>query len=167
MAFWKFIIVLIALVTWRCNDEAKEKETAQVSNTDQTRLLNSGIDIEPALLDVDSIEVIYYDDPNGDSLRYSRFFSFTTHTDTAFIQPVLRTFQQQFTQYGQALKCRSEGKMFLHKSEVPVKTIYFSSGADSCSYLYFIKNGNFFYFPLPREIKGLLSSDKKNARKPG
>jgi hypothetical protein len=58
------------------------------------------------------------------------------------------------------MKCRSEGKVFFFKGTQELKTVYFNTqGASAnpgdrspqangdCAYMYFIKDGGFYYFP--------------------
>ncbi len=123
-------------------------------------------DIEPSLREADSLQIIYYDDPDGDSLRYTRFFKYVATSDTAQIGELLRQYDQPIMQRAGPRKCRSEGKLFLTKGEQVLKTVYFSTRGDTCSYFYFIKNGNFFYFPLTTTAEKILQANKKGAYKP-
>jgi hypothetical protein len=123
-------------------------------------------DLEPALTGTDSLQVLFYDDPDGDSLRYSRFFTYTETTDTTQIGALLRELNQVYVQEPRARSCRSEGKLYLLKGEDVLKTVYFSARQDSCRYFYFIRNGNFIYLPLTAAAENWLQARRKVAKKP-
>ncbi len=153
-----------------CSDAGKKKTTKGQENAEGNRaeipIANRGIDIEPRLLQTDSMQVLYYDEPDGDSLRYSRYFRYAVTADTGTIVQLLSGFQKPFADQLQPRDCRSEGKMFLFAGEQEVKTVYFSTRCDTCCYLYFIKDGRFLYFPMNDTTRTLIGVLKTKSLKP-
>jgi hypothetical protein len=127
---------------------------------------NTGREVVPELWLADSIQVLYYDDPDGDSLRYSRYFSYTVLTDTLKIHQLLQPLAQPFAYQTNVRNCRSEGKIYLFSKERELKTLYFSTKSDSCSYIYLIRDGVFHYFPLTNSLSNTINSYRKLAIKP-
>lgn len=122
--------------------------------------------IQPAMVNTDSLEIIYYDNPDGDSLRYTRFYRYFASNDTAIIGPLLAALAQPYQQLSQVKKCRSQGKIHLYANQEPIKTIYFSTRCDTCCYAYLIKDGSFLYFPMQDSLKNILLEKKGKAIKP-
>ena len=155
---------LLSLIFFSCDENKRQNATPLEDVSSKVApVVQTGIDTEPKLLSADSIQIIYYDDPDGDTLRYSRFFSYVNTSETAILEALLKTFRTPAAGVHQAKKCRSEGKMYLLHGEAPVKTVYFSTKAEECSYLYFIKDGLFYYFPLPEAIEAILKGQKVKA----
>ena len=148
------------------NDSKKKEDTNTQQPAAEIRIANTGFDAEPRLRDTDSIQVLYYDDPDGDSLRYSRFFHYAVTGDTATIRQLLSGFEKPFRESLAPRACRSEGKMFLFANEREVKTVYFSTRCDSCCYLYFIKDGKFLYYDLTESARTTIGELKMQSRKP-
>lgn len=116
---------------------------------------------------LDSAEVIFYKDPYGDSLRYTRFFTFTTLKDSS----TLKTIKAALADSNYIIKagqpdCRSEGKIILHLSVEVYKTVYFSTKCDTCCYLYVINEGRFAKFSLPMGVRSVLENAKLLAKEP-
>ncbi len=150
-------MVVLSMIS--CDDASKkDRETSEPG----TAKLLEGIDLQLNLRETDSVQAIFYNDPDGDPRRYTRFFRFTPTTDSAFIRPLLRSIAQPFQEYHTVKNCRSEGKAFLFKKgdENPLQTIYFSTRCDSCCYVYFIKDGRFYYMSMTDE----LTTQLKEAR---
>jgi hypothetical protein len=164
------ILSLLFVLLQSCGDAGKKKETKERENANgnstEIRIANRGIDAEPRLLITDSVQVLYYDDPDGDSLRYSRYFRYAVTADTGTIKQLMSGFQKPFADQLQPRDCRSEGKMFLFAGEQEVKTVYFSTRCDTCCYLYFIKDGKFLYFHLDDTTRNIIRELKKESRKP-
>lgn len=123
-------------------------------------------DIEPQLAKADSVQILYYDNPDGDSLRYTRFFKLAETTDSAQINALLKELNQATMQEPKARPCRSEGKLYLLNGEEVLKTVYFSTRGDNCRYFYFIRDGVFFYLPMTETAAGWLKENRKRAKKP-
>ncbi len=115
---------------------------------------------------IDSLQVLYYDDPNGDSLRYSRFYRFTSLSDSTAINQLIKNLQQPFETLPGKRDCRSDGKIYAYKKDEVVKTIYFNTTNSKCYYLYFIKDGAFIYFKLDDAFQVILTDLRKNAVAP-
>lgn len=163
-----FFFLFVSTILLACADNRNQKATDQkdTTGTAANPITKRVPDLEPALSQTDSLQVLFYDDPDGDSLRYSRFFSYTETTDTAQIQFLLQELNQIYVQEPEARPCRSEGKLYLLKGDDMVKTVYFSARQDSCRYFYFIKDGAFIYLPLTDRAAGWLQQCRQRAKKP-
>lgn len=141
---------------------------------------NTGLDIAN-LREADSVQVLFFTDPYGkDSLRYTRFFKHFNTSDTSVVNPLLNNLDRMFILRNEVMPCRSEGKLFFFKGEQELKTVYFntqslasasskSSGKSfnsDCAYMYFIKDGGFYYFPIQPATIELLLKLKPKAVKP-
>lgn len=166
----RIVSVIISFLSFfSCGNTTEEKgptdEIPTAANTANKPIKIS--DIEPNLWKADSLQVLYYDNPDGDSLRYSRFFSYTEIDDSGKINSLLKELDQSFIKQDNKRGCRSEGKLFLMNKEDILKTIYFSTRGDSCSYMYFIKDGAFIYFSLTENAEKFFRENKKQAKKAG
>ncbi len=139
---------------------------SNIISQDKEILFGDSLNAEPQLLKTDSLQILYYNDPMGDSLRYSRFYTYTSLSDTNTIHTMLLNLSKEFIQLSQKKNCRSQGKIYCYAGREVIKTIYFSMGTNDCSYLYYIKNGAFNYFGLDKEMKLLLLNSKLNAVAP-
>lgn len=161
------ILLLIFFPWFACNITSDNVGAADTATSATALPVTRTVrDVEPELFNADSIQVLYYDNPDGDSLRYTRYFQSTEIGDTARIRSLLKEMDQIYMQEPKGRPCRSEGKLYLLQGDAVLKTIYFSARGDSCTYLYFIKNGSFFYFPLTETAATILKEDKMKARKP-
>ena len=149
-----------------CGNETANDRTAKTDRGTDTLATKRIRDLEPSLFAADSVQVLFYDDPDGDSLRYSRFFMHTEIADTAHIRSLLNELNQVYVQEPVARACRSEGKLYLLRGEDILKTVYFANRGDSCRYFYLIKDGAFFYFPQTDAAASWLSKQRKAAQKP-
>jgi hypothetical protein len=138
-------IILLSLLVFilSCNNEAGNKTPASFNESSSA----------------DSIELLYYKDPDGDSLRYTRFFTYLATKDSSVVNKLVRNLEQPFDKLSQVRRCRSEGKIYAHHGKA-VRTVYFSTRCDSCCYLYYIRNGEFFYFKLMDELREELKQKK-------
>ena len=151
---------LVGVLMISCADDKKAPAKESPSEYQPKK----GLEAEPAIQKTDSLQILFYDDPDGDSLRYARFYSYTTSKDSVVINALLKDLDKPFEQLNQVKKCRSEGKLYLFAEKEPLKTIYFSTRCDSCCYLYFIKDGAFLYFPLSKELNAILNEQKPQAK---
>lgn len=139
---------------------------------------NTGLDIA-GLHQADSVQILFFTDPFGkDSLRYTRFYKHYNTSAKEVVQPILKNLDQLFLLRTEVMKCRSEGKIFFFKGTQELKTVYFNTQGASknsgettqangnCAYMYFIKDGGFYYFPIQPETAALLQSLKPKAIKP-
>ena len=147
----------------------KNKESAPIEKIDSSGISiprTDGLLLEEKLTQADSMEVLFYDDPDGDSLRYTRYFKFTATNDTSIINTLLHAIDTSFEERNEIRPCRSEGKIYLFANEDPLKTIYFSTRPGNCSYLYFIRNGLYCYFDITQELKEKLAKLKEKKKAP-
>lgn len=163
-----FFLFVSTTVLLACADNSTNKATgvADTTGAEIVPVTRQVFDLEPALARADSLQVLFYDDPDGDSLRYARFFTLTETTDTAQVQSLLRELNQVYVQESRARPCRSEGKLYLLQGEDVLKTVYFSVRQDSCRYFYFIRDGAFIYLPLTDKAADWLQQSRQQAKKP-
>lgn len=147
-----------------CN--SREGKINVPDQADTTKLVANGLEVEPEIRLTDSMEILYYKYTEDDSLRYSRFYTYTATSDTTELEFLKKQLSSSYSLLTQVRDCRSQGKIHLFSGGEPVKTIYFSQTGDQCNYLYFIRNGNFFYFPLSEDFSEFLEKNKKFARQP-
>ncbi len=158
-----FSIVTLVFSIIACKEQTKKQ--ASTTEITQTNAVQTALDIESSLQQTDSLEILYYNNPDGDPERYTRFFTYTATNDSTAIKTLIENIQQPIT--ATALKsCRSEGKIYCRNKSEILSTLYFSTRGDSCSYLYFIKTGSMFYVDINNKTKQILSSFKKMAKKP-
>jgi hypothetical protein len=128
---------------------------------------NTGLDIA-GLHQADSVQILFFTDPFGkDSLRYTRFFKHYNTSAADVVKPILKNLDQLFLLRTEVMKCRSEGKIFFFKGTQELKTVYFNTQANGdCAYMYFIKDGGFYYFQVQPETAALLRKIKPQAVQP-
>lgn len=116
----------------------------------------------------DSVQILFFTDPFGkDSLRYTRFFKHYNTSAAEVVHPLLKNLDQLFLLRTEVMKCRSEGKVFFFKGTQELKTVYFNTQANGdCAYMYFIKDGGFYYFRIQPETAALLRKIKPQAVQP-
>lgn len=156
-----------------CNNQNAgniKKGDKDSSNIPETVLLRTGLQVEPLLLKADSLQVLYFDEPYGDSLRYTRFFRYVTIKDTLLVKKFIHEFDKIYRDtYIVDKECRSEGKIIAYTGSEPVKTIFFATGEfkrTPCKYLYFIKNGIFYYFPVSDDFASVINEYKRRSKAP-
>jgi hypothetical protein len=125
----------------------------------------SAFDLEPDFDLIDSMQVLFFDDPYGDSIRYTRFFSYVNSNEMDLIKKMKDQLYEPYMIKTSRDTCRSEGKIYLLSKGEPLKTIYFSTYLPSCSYTYFIKDGSFYYFEITERFRDKISSLKKRAKR--
>ena len=136
-----------------CNAPVKQDQT---SNSFLTA--TNAIELDNRLLAADSMVVVFYKDPYGDdSLRYTRFYTQLSTTDTIDISLLLQNLNQPFAKFEQVKKCRSEGKIWCYAKGKIFQTISFSTRCDDCCYIYLIKDGFFFYMKLGTALSERLT----------
>lgn len=153
---------LFFLIITGCANESGESKKA----LDATTKSATALDLVPEVKGFDSLQVLYYNNPDGDSLRYTRFFTYISSKDSALINAVLNNLRQPFQEHAQVQPCRSEGKIYLYKGTNPVKTLYFSTRCNTCCHLYYIENGMFYYMDISPGAAELLNAYKASAIKP-
>lgn len=180
--FATICFVAMGIITG-CNGTGAENSSESKEATESN--INAANNNSPAtqtavdlagLRGADSVQILFFTDPYGkDSLRYTRFFKHYNTGDTAIVNPLLKNLDKLFVMRNEVLNCRSEGKLFFFKGEQELKTVYFNTGAnakagarnyENCTFLYFIKDGGFYYVPVDAEIATLLNKLKPMAKKP-
>lgn len=116
--------------------------------------------------EVSSFDVIYYKKPFTDSTRYTRYF-LTTHTsDSVLVSELNRIFRGTFDKLPEVKKCQSEGKIILPFGGDAFRVVYFSRTGGDCSYIYYIKDGEFYYFGISTLLSEKLDAIEKLAVEP-
>lgn len=122
----------------------------------------TALDLDQRLKAADSLVVVFYKDPYGeDALRYTRYYTQISVTDTFAIAILKQQLAQPYTKEQNRRKCRGEGKIGCYTKAKIFQTLYFSTFCDTkCCYVYLIKNGNFYYTPILQVITDWLESLK-------
>lgn len=157
----------------KANGSATVADSAEIKN--EAPVTQTALDIA-GLRGADSVQILFFTDPYGkDSLRYTRFFKHYNSSDTAIVNPLLQNLDKLFVLRNEVMNCRSEGKLFFFKGEQELKTVYFNTGGnakagasnnENCRFLYFIKDGGFYYVPVNAEIAAMLNKLKPMSKKP-
>lgn len=157
-----YFFLLLAIFFIGCN-----------SISDSEKMKNIKIDyakidegVSSSLMKTDSLQVLYFDDPDGDSLRYTRFYKYVDSKDSGLINILIANLNLPFEERDEVKACRSEGKIFLYNKEQTLKTVYFSNRCDSCCYLYYIQDGAFLYFPISTATSASLSQLRLKSKAP-
>jgi hypothetical protein len=155
------LVVLVAC-TIGTADKSEKKQASDTAVRFRTSL-----DWEERFSGVDSVVVVFYDDPySADSLRYTRFYKQISLKGEDDIKVVRQQLGEIVHQKEYMKGCRSEGKIWCFEKGSIRQTLYFNTGAQNCTYVYFIKDGNFFYSMPNAAVKEWLQRNKSNARKP-
>lgn len=156
------------MVITACNNSGGNNSSspANDSATIKNEVQQTGLGLIPEINGFDSLQVLYYDNPDGDPKRYTRFFTYISSNDSALINAINNNLDQPFQEHMEVKGCRSEGKIYLYKNSDPVKTLYFSTDCSKCCHLYYIKNGLFYYMEIDPGFAELLSASKASAIKP-
>lgn len=161
-----FLFGILFMVSCENGNQPHKDVTVEAAAQKVTDSLKTLSDIETTLVAADSLQILYYDDPEGDSLRYSRFFHYTISTDSLTINTMKEEFRQSPEIRNALRNCRAEGKIYLYGKGKELKTVYFSTKPGACGFLYIIKNGNFYYVSLGKSFKDILETERKESVKP-
>ena len=140
-------------------------EDANVAYYNSIRHL-TGLQFQPRVQKGDSIQIVYYKNPDGEAKRYSRFYTEYNSNDTALINALKKSIDKHFVRIEKVKDCRNEGKFHFFSAGNPMQTIYFANRGDSCNHLYFIQDGWFFYMDMDSATASLLKSYKPKAVTP-
>jgi hypothetical protein len=161
--------LLICLLGTSCGSNDKQQNSpvvdANQSYYESIRHM-TGLEFQPRIQKGDSVEVIFYTDPDGDPKRYTRFYTLYSSTDTAMVVALKQSVNKHFERIERVKDCRSEGKVHFFANGNPTQTVYFSNRGDSCNHLYFIADGWFFYMSMDSSTSGRLSELKKKSIAP-
>ena len=161
-----FLLLIPVVMINSCISTGNKDAEPTTGNKLDSVVFNTGIDIIPDIRNMDSLQILFYDNPDSDSLRYDRYFTYVSLNDTSFINTLLENLAKPFQQYDAVKKCRSEGKMYIYSNGRPINTVYFSTRCDKCCYLYYIHHGRFYYIEITNEIIQELKRHRQNAKTP-
>jgi len=148
-----FICLLMTLSWLSCNAPIKKQEDANPFLTATT-----GVELDARFLAADSLVFVFYKDPYGsDSLRYTRYYKQVATTDSNYMVLLLQNLSKPFFKFEKVKSCRSEGKVWCYLKGSIFQTVSFSTRCNECCYVYFIKDGYFFYTPLDTALAEMLS----------
>ena len=161
-----FICLLVILGCISCNAPAKKTEPVNPFLT-----ATNGMELDKRFLTADSLVFVFYKDPyGGDSLRYTRYYSQVSTIDTNDIALLRQNLTKAFAKFEKVKKCRSEGKIWCYSKGNIFQTVSFATRCNDCCFVYFIKDGFFFYTALDTVLADRLSALKplsKNIEAPG
>lgn len=164
----RFVLIslLVSTMLVACGHREKEAASNALVNADAIKLITTGIDLTPALADMDSVAILFYKDPfGGEADRYTRYYTqLNTSTDSVIGQ--LKTNLSESFREDTLRQCRSEGKIFCFVKGKPVQTIYFTHQSEACYHLYFIHTGRYYYFPFHAQLESRLRQLKQKAVEP-
>jgi hypothetical protein len=150
-----FRLILITAFLFSCNDNntAKPERKESVSVTAN--------DLDERLKTVDSLVVVFYKNPYGvDSLRYTRFYTQVSVTDTSGTGMLKQQLAVAVTRQEKRNSCRGEGKIWCFTKGKIFQTLYFSTRCDDCCYVYLIRDGNFYYSRISSSMTSWLAGLK-------
>ena len=151
--FVNIIFCLLALGWVSCNSSVKQENVSN-SFTSAT----NGLELDKRLLLADSLGFVFYNDPYGDdSLRYTRYYTQLSSSDSNDISLLKQNLQLPFSKFEKVKNCRSEGKIWCYEKGKIFQTVYFSTRCDDCCFIYLIKDGYFFYMNLGTAFSERLS----------
>ena len=153
----QFICLLIIVSCISCSAPAIKQEDPNPFLTATT-----GVEMDKRFLAADSLVFVFYKDPYGrDSLRYTRYYTQWSTTDSNDISLLIKNLTKPFTKFEKVKKCRSEGKVWCFSNGNIFQTVSFATQcSSSCCYIYFIRDGYFFYTPLDTTLSQKLVSIK-------
>jgi hypothetical protein len=126
----------------------------------------TGLEFQPRIQKADSVQVLFYTDPDGDPKRYTRFYTWYPSADSNVVKNMKQSVDKHFERIEKVKDCRSEGKMHFFAEGNPMQTVYFSNRGDSCNHLYFIADGWFFYMPMDSSSANMLKALKLQSTEP-
>jgi hypothetical protein len=125
----------------------------------------TAFELDEKLAAIDSMVFVFYKDPyTKDSLRYSRFYTQYSTTDSAALQVLISNSKDSFVKYEIPKPCRNEGKVWCYGKGKILQTMYFSERCPDCCHIYLIKDGFFYYMPLQPKLQQLLKQLKPKAK---
>ncbi|MGZ5253232.1 MAG: hypothetical protein ACXWV4_02555 [Flavitalea sp.] len=114
----------------------------------------TGIEKLPELTSTDSVEILYFDEPDND-----RYFTYLPTTNKEFIGSLVEDLSEHSIE---EFECFKKGKIYMFSKGKIFTTVYFSH--EQCDVLRFIHNGKVYYFKPSDETKKLLSDMKPKAK---
>jgi hypothetical protein len=156
----RFLFIILVCLCCACQNQTGSKKIDTASPLAR--------EIDARWQGIDSMVIVFYDDPYGmDSLRYTRFYTQWTTQRADYMQSLQSQLSEQYERKMMRDSCRGEGKIWCFSNGKIRQTLYFNIGAQwTCRYVYWINDGQFFYHkPLPGFLE-LLQLAKPLAKKP-
>ncbi len=156
-------------VSCNSHDTAATKSDTHVTDTQApaAKVPVTTVEIDTRLQLIDSLIFVFYKDPySKDSLRYSRFYTQYSSTDSSLVQALIDNTMLPFVKLEKVKPCRNEGKLWCYGGGKILQTIYFSTLAPACSHIYLIKDGFFYYSPLQESLLQVLKKLKPLSKAP-
>jgi len=165
---YHFLICLAACCILACEPNIQKQEPIDANKAYYESIRHmTGLEFQPNIMQADSVEVLFYTNPDGDPGRYTRFYNRVPATDSGLVISMKQSINKHFERLEKVKDCRSEGKIHFFAAGNPVQTVYFSNRGDSCNHLYFIADGWFYYMPMDsstavglRQLKVLSAAPK-------
>lgn len=158
-------IFCLSAIFFACN-EGQQKPAQQEAKT-QNHSVGDGssiLQLDERLQHADSLVFVFYKDPHGkDSLRYTRYYTQYSTTDAALIRIVIENLKDSTQRFEKIKQCHSEGKIWCFAKSEIFQTIYFSAHNKECSFVYIIKNGQFYYSDISSGLSKKLAELKPKA----
>ncbi|HLO82050.1 MAG TPA: hypothetical protein VK166_13875 [Chitinophagaceae bacterium] len=162
----KFLTVLIITITISsCIGNARKEGKMKAPDSLVSLITEKSI---PSVLPArpDSFDIVYYKKPFTDSTRYSRFYKVAHSGDSVIVNELNSIFLGGYTKLIELKKCLSEGKIIFPLGGDAYRTIYFSRLGTGCPYLYYIKDGAFYYYEITPALDARLSELESKAVAP-
>lgn len=169
MNYLFFSTAVLMLLFTACNngrDQPKKDVTTITTTVAQDPGEGASIlQLDERLNSADSLVFVFYKDPHGkDSLRYTRYYREYQSTDSATILGVINNLKDSTQRLEKIKNCHSEGKIWCFAKGNVFQTIYFSAQNKDCSFVYIIKNGQFYYSNISKELVTQLERLKPLAK---
>ena len=161
----QILFLIICTVILSCSDTGKKNTDVRNNVSTQTK---SDTPDKAGLIpsSIDSLEIIYYKKPFLDSTRYTRYFLITKTPDSIIVAELNRICQGYGVKLSELRKCQSEGKIVIPIGGDAFKVVYFSRTGGDCSYVYIIKDGEFYYYKMSDLLVNRLDIQEKRAIEP-
>lgn len=158
----KFVVIILLSGVCLSGCNAHEKKAAPTKEA-----IINGISLDQRLEATDSMVIVFYKDPYGsDSIRYTRYYTQITTTNTKDIAAMLEQAKLPLQQEEQRDECRNEGKIWCFTDGRVFQTLYFSTRCDKCCHLLLLKDGNFYYGELGSNFTNWLAMIKPQSKDP-
>lgn len=159
--------LLIGLLVSSCGNNTTQKAPVDANEAYYESIKHmTGLEFQPRIQKADSVEIMFYDNPDGDSKRYTRYYKWFPSSDSNIVMEMQQSVDKHFVRIEKVKDCRSEGKMHFFADGNPIQTVYFSNRGDSCNHLYFIADGWFFYMPMDSSTASALRKLKAKSLEP-
>jgi hypothetical protein len=153
--FILLVLLPLKVYLFGCNSESKPASAVALHPSDPPEL--SALEVDPRLQEADSIIWVVYEHPfSKDSLSYTRYYHQQSITDSSFLHLMREQLQQKVAVREGPMPCRNEGKIWLFSRGRIFQTLYFAFSKADCSFLFYIKDGLFYFLELKSPFRELL-----------